>query len=36
MITIDYVPIDEQIADVLTKALRPIKHLKAVKLLCLC
>jgi hypothetical protein len=32
MITIDYVPTDEQIADVLTKALKPIKHLKAVNL----
>ena len=36
MITIDYVPMDEQIADVLTKALKPVKHLKAVKLLRLC
>jgi hypothetical protein len=36
MITIDYVPTDEQIADVLTKALKPIKHLKAVNLLRLC
>ena len=36
MITIDYVPTDEQIADVLTKALKPVKHLKAVKLLRLC
>ena len=36
MITIDYVSTDEQIADVLTKALKPIKHLKAVNLLRLC
>jgi hypothetical protein len=32
-ITLDYVPTDEQIADVLTKALKPIKHLQSVKLL---
>jgi hypothetical protein len=32
-ITIDYVPTDEQIADVLTKALKPVKHVQAIELL---
>jgi hypothetical protein len=32
-ISLDYVPTDEQIADVLTKALKPVKHAQAVNLL---
>jgi hypothetical protein len=32
-VTVDYIPTDEQIADVLTKALKPLKHAQAVKLL---